>query len=55
MKTVGTYTRWNIIPDIKKEGNLPLATAWMDCEGIVLSDISHTERARIPWDLTRAV
>ena len=27
----------------KNKGILPLATTWMDLEGIILSEISHTE------------
>ena len=34
----------------KKSEILPFATTWMDLEGIVLSEISHTEM--ISYDLT---
>ena len=37
------YTHWNIIA-IKKNGVLPFATAWMDLEGVMLSEISQTEK-----------
>ena len=36
---------------IKKNETLPLATAWMDLKGIVLSEISQTER-QILYDLS---
>ena len=36
---------------IKEKEILPLATPWMDLEGIMLSGISHTKR-EIPYDLT---
>ena len=29
---------------IKKDEILPFATTWMDLEGIMLSEISHTEK-----------
>ena len=40
---------WHIYPveyysDIKKKKILPFATTWMDLEGIMLSEISHTEK-----------
>ena len=38
-----THTPWNIIQLQKKE-NLPFETAWMDLEGVMLSEISQTER-----------
>ena len=36
---------------IKKNENLPFATTWVNLEGIVLSEISQTER-KIPYDVT---
>lgn len=30
--------------DIKKNENFPFAAIWMDLEGIMLSEISHTEK-----------
>ena len=39
---------WNIYivyySAIKKNEILPFATTWMDLEGIMLSEISHTEK-----------
>ena len=29
---------------IKKDKNLPFATTWMDVEGIMLSELSQTEK-----------
>ena len=34
---------WQYYSAIKKNGILPLLTAWMDLEGIMLSEISKTE------------
>ena len=33
---------------IKKNEILPFATTWMDLEGIMLSEISQTEKDRYP-------
>ena len=32
---------------IKKNENLPFVTTWMDLEGIMLSEISQTEKTKI--------
>ena len=35
---------------IKKNENLPFVTTWMDLEGIMLSEISQTEKTKIVRD-----
>ena len=40
-KSSGAYIQWNIS---HKKKILPFATAWMDLEDIMLSDISQTEK-----------
>ena len=36
---------WNgILLSYKKDEILPFVTTWMDLEGIMLSEISHTEK-----------
>ena len=37
------YVQWNITQPHKRE-SLPFVTTWMDLEGIMLSEISHTEK-----------
>ena len=37
-----TRTKWNTA--IKKNDILPFTTTWMDIEGIMLSEISQTEK-----------
>ena len=39
----GVYTQWYIIQQ-RNEENLAFATTWMDLEGIMLSEISKTEK-----------
>ena len=36
----------------KKEENLPFATAWMDLENIMLSEVSQSEKGQIQYDFT---
>ena len=31
---------------------MPFVTTWMDLEGIMLSEISQTEKDKIPYDFT---
>ena len=38
--------------DIKKNEILPFAATWMDLEGIMLSEISQTEKDKILYDIT---
>ena len=35
---------YHILSSHKREENLPLATTWMKLDGIMLSEISHTEK-----------
>ena len=37
------YIQWNTTQPQKSE-MLPFATTWMDLDGIMLSEISHTEK-----------
>ena len=37
---------------IKKNKILPLAATWMDFEGIMLSEISQTEKGKYCYDIT---
>ena len=37
---------------IKKNDILPLVTTWMDLEGILLGEISQTEKRQILYDFT---
>ena len=39
-----THTHNGILLSIKKNEILPFATTWMDLEGIMLSEISQTEK-----------
>ena len=43
--TVGYYSA------IKKNENLSFATTWMNCEGIMLSEVSQTEKDNILYDI----
>jgi len=45
-----THTEWNYSA-IKKNENLPFATTWMDCEGIMLSEVSQTEKDNVLYDI----
>ena len=38
------YTHWGQLLSHKKSETLPFVTTWMDLEGIMLSDISHTAK-----------
>ena len=40
-----THTQWDIIQH-KKNEFLPFATKWMDLEGIMLSEISQTDKKK---------
>ena len=40
----GTFTQWNNYTAETKKELLPFATAWMDLESIVLSEISQSEK-----------
>ena len=47
------YTHTHICWAIKKNEILPFVTAWMDLEGIMLSEINKSVRKRqIPYDFT---
>ena len=37
---------------VKKKQLLHFATAWMDLEKIMLNEISHSVKEKIPYDLT---
>ena len=39
-----THTQMEYYSTIKRNETLPFATAWMDLEGIMLSEISQTEK-----------
>ena len=39
-----THIHNEILFSHKKEGNLPFVTTWMDLEGVMLSEISQTEK-----------
>ena len=41
-----THTHREYYSAIKKDGILPYATVWMDLEGIMLSEISQTEKVK---------
>ena len=36
----------------EKDDILPSVTTWMDIKGIILSEISETEKDKLPYDLT---
>ena len=40
------YTQWNITQPLKKNEILPFATMWIELEGIMLSEISQSEKDR---------
>ena len=40
------YTQWNIFQPSKNEEILPFVTTWMNLEGIMLNEISQTEKDR---------
>ena len=42
--SVDKWIQWNITQPLKKKEILPLATAWVYLEGIMLSKISQTEK-----------
>ena len=51
-KNYGTFILWNTMQQKEKE-LLPFATAWMELESIMLSEISQAVGKRqIPYDLT---
>ena len=40
-----SHTQWNITQSLKKKNEILLfATTWMDLEGIILNEISQTEK-----------
>ena len=41
---VCVYTQWNITQPLKKDEILPFSATGMDLEGIMLSEISPTEK-----------
>ena len=43
-KTTMGHLHCGILLSHDKEGNLPFATAWMDLENIMLSEISQSEK-----------
>ena len=45
------YTQWNITQPLKNE-ILPFVTTWMDLEGIILSEISQTEKEKKMYDFS---
>ena len=45
------YTQWNITQPLKNE-ILPFVTTWMDLEGIILSEISQTEKDKKMYDFS---
>ena len=47
-----THTHTGILLSHKKDEILPFATTWMDFEGIMLNEISQTEKYKIPYDFT---
>ena len=36
---------------IKKNENFPFATMWIDCEGIMISEVSQTDKDNILYDI----
>ena len=55
------YTQRNITQPLKRTEILPFVTAWMDLEGIMLSEISQTEKDKNPmisndiWNLKKKI
>ena len=43
-KNYGTFTQWEFYAAERKEDLIPFATAWMDLENIMLSEISQAVR-----------
>ena len=41
---IHTHTPWILLSHKKKDEILPFVTTWMDLEGIMLSEISQTEK-----------
>ena len=44
MVYIHIYIQWNTTQPLRKNRILPFATTWMDWEGIMLSEISQTEK-----------
>ena len=40
------YIQWNTTQPLKKNKILPFAEPWMDLEGIMLTEISQTEKEK---------
>ena len=43
-KNYGTFTQWNSVHPERRKELIPFATAWMELEGIMLSEISQAVR-----------
>ena len=53
-RSCGVYIQWNI--SYKNKEILPFATTWMDLEGIMLSEISQTDKDKYcVWDLKQSL
>ena len=42
----GTYIQWNITQPLKKNEPMPFASIWIDLEGVLLSEVSQTEKEK---------
>jgi hypothetical protein len=40
----GTFTKWSTTPAIKKNGFMKLLDKWMDLEGIILSEVTQSQK-----------